>query len=386
MNFPARKDPVRMAMVGGGPGAFIGPVHRMAAELDGHVRLVAGAFSSDAARSVEAGAGYGIAADRAYADWQSLLAAESCRQDGAEFVAIVTPNHLHLPVALAALESGFHVLSDKPATATLTEALRLREAVARTDRHYGLTYTYSGYPLIRQAREMIAEGAIGSVRKVVVEYVQGWLAEPVEQTGSKQAVWRVDPAQSGAGGCIGDIGVHAFHLAEFVVGQPVTSLLADLAAIVPGRLLDDDCTVLMRFANGARGILIASQICIGELNGLRLRVHGDKGTLDWRQEDPNNLVWHHLDGATQILRTGTAAIGPSGQRAARVPGGHPEGYLEAFANLYRDFAARIRGTDRSTLLPGIEDGVRSMAFIETAVRANHQREGWVELEGGAATQ
>ncbi|MET0365818.1 MAG: Gfo/Idh/MocA family oxidoreductase [Sphingobium sp.] len=378
-------DPVRMAMVGGGPGAFIGPVHRIAAELDGQVRLVAGAFSSAPERSREAARGYGLSDDRAYPDWQSLLAGEAARPDGAELIAIVTPNHLHLPVAVAALDAGFHVMSDKPATATLAEALQLRGAVARARGHYALTYTYSGYPLVRHAREMVASGAIGTVRKLVVEYVQGWLADPIERDGSKQAGWRVDPARSGAGGCIGDIGVHAFHLAEFVTGVRVEELMADLGTVVPGRTLDDDCSLLLRFANGARGVLIASQISIGELNGLRLRVHGDKGSLDWRQEEPNSLFWHKADGSSEILRTGTPPIGHAGQVATRVPAGHPEGYLEAFANLYRDFAARLRGVHDAPLLPGIQEGVRSMALIDRAVSASRDGAGWVRLDEGTGS-
>ena len=375
-----RSHPVRMAIVGGGPGAFIGPVHRIAAELDRHIRLVAGAFSSDAERTRQAGVDYGIDPERTYSDWRVMLAEEAKRPDGAEFVTIATPNHLHLPVAVAALEAGFHVMSDKPATATLAEALVLQRAVAASGKEYALTYTYSGYPLVREAKAMIAEGAIGAIRKIVVEYVQGWLSVPNEALGSKQADWRGDPAQSGSGGCISDIGVHAFHLAEFVSGQKVTRICADLEAVVPGRALDDDCNVLMRYDNGARGVLISSQISIGELNGLRLRVHGEKGTLDWRQEEPNTLTWHKDDGRTEILRTGTSAIGPAGQSVTRIPAGHPEGYLESFANLYCDFASRLRGEHEAPLLPGITDGVRSMAFVDTAVTASRAGAGWVTLE------
>lgn len=369
-----------MALVGGGPGAFIGPVHRIAAELDRHIRLVAGAFSSDAERTRQAGADYGIDPARAYSDWRVMLAEEAKRPDGAEFVTIATPNHLHLPVAVAALEAGFHVMSDKPATATLVEALVLQKAVAASGKDYALTYTYSGYPLVREAKAMIASGTIGAVRKVVVEYIQGWLSVPNEALGSKQADWRGDPAQSGSGGCISDIGVHAFHLAEFVTGQKVTKICADLEAVVAGRALDDDCNVLMRYDNGARGVLVSSQISIGELNGLRLRVHGERGTLDWRQEEPNTLTWHKDDGRTEILRTGTSPIGPAGQSVTRIPAGHPEGYLESFANLYRDFAGRLRGEHAAPLLPGITDGVRSMAFVDVAVNASRNGSGWVNLE------
>lgn len=371
--------PVRLAMVGGGPGAFIGPVHRIASQLDGRVRLVAGAFSSDPHRSREAGQSYGLPDERIYADWRAMLAGEAGRPDGAELVAIVTPNHLHLPVARAALEAGFHVISDKPATATLAEALELRSVATASAQHYGLTYTYSGYPMVRHAREMLAAGGLGTIRKIVVEYPQGWLAQPIEQQGSRQAGWRVDPAQAGLGGCIGDIGVHAFHLAEFVSGLRVTRLLADLAAVVPGRVLDDDCAVLLRFDNGARGVLLASQVSIGELNGLRLRIYGDQGSLDWYQERPNDLLCHRPDGRTELVRAGTEAVGPIGQAATRLPGGHPEGYLEALANLYRDFAALLRGETQATLVPDIDEGVRSMAFVETAVAASRNGRGWVDL-------
>lgn len=370
---------LRMGMIGGGPGSFIGPIHRLAAELDRQIELVAGAFSSSPTRSAAAGASYGIDPQRAYASHRAMLAAELERSDPIDFVAIVTPNYLHLPVARDALASGFHVMSDKPATATLQEALELRSAVEQSGRHYGLAYTYSGYPLVRHAREMIAGGAIGSVRKIVVEYQQGWLAQPIEREGSKQAGWRVDPAKAGLGGCIGDIGVHAFHLAEFVSGLRVEALLADLAAVVPGRQLDDDCAALLRFDNGARGVLLASQISVGELNGLRLRIYGDGGGLDWRQEEPNTLRWYRADGGTELVRAGTGAVGTLGQAATRLPGGHPEGYLEAFANVYRDFAATLRGESTSGLLPGIAEGVRSMAFVETAVLASRDQRGWVDL-------
>lgn len=366
---------LRMGMVGGGPGAFIGPVHRIAAELDGWITLAAGAFSSDAERSRQAGARYRIDPDRAYADLETMLAAETAREDGIDFLAIVTPNHLHLPAARAALAAGLPVMSDKPATATLGDALELRRLVRASGKPYALTYTYSGYPLVREARARIADGAIGSVRKVVVEYPQGWLAG---EASGKQAEWRVDPSRAGPGGCIGDIGVHALHLAEFVTSLRVTELLADLAAMVPDRAVDDDCTVLLRFENGARGVLMASQISIGERNGLRIRIYGDRGGMDWRQELPNSLVQHHDDGRTEIIQAADAALGPDAQAATRTPGGHPEGYLEAFANLYRDFAGLLSGS-AAPLLPGIDDGVRGMAFIATAVDASARRAGWVPL-------
>jgi len=364
---------LRMGMIGGGPGSFIGPVHRIAAELDREIELVAGAFSSDAGRSRAAGEQYRIDPSRAYADVTALIAGETARDDGVDFVAIVSPNHHHLPAARAALAAGIPVLSDKPATATLAEAHDLAEVVRTAGLPYALTYTYSGYPLVREARARIAAGALGTIRKVVVEYPQGWLAG---EASGKQAEWRVDPARAGDGGCIGDIGVHALHLAEFVTGLRVTELLADLAAVVPGRALDDDCTVLLRFENGARGVLLASQIEVGELNGLRIRAYGDRGGLVWKQEEPNSLTLYDLDGGCSVVRAGTGLLGGDAAARTRTPGGHPEGYLEAFANLYRDFAALLRG-EPAPLLPGIADGLRGMAFIATAVAASRDRAGWV---------
>jgi len=374
-------QPLRMAMIGGGPGAFIGPVHRMAAELDGRIRLVAGAFSSDADRSRQAGAAYGLAPDRAYGDIETLLAAEGARQDRPDFVAVVTPNHLHLPVALAALEAGFHVISDKPATATLAEAKRLQAAVSRTGLCYGLTHTYTGYAMIRQARAMVADGRIGKIRKVVVEYPQGWLSGPLEAQGSKQASWRTDPARSGDGGCIADIGVHAFNVAEYVSGLTVTALCADLSRMVPGRRLDDDANLLLRFSNGASGVLHASQVATGERNGLTLRVWGETGGLAWTHERPDRLVWEQGEEGTRLLHAGTAGLHPFAQSACRLPAGHPEGFIEAFANLYQGFAAAVRG-DRARLddeIPGILAAVRGMAFIETSIASSRERR-WLPLE------
>lgn len=364
-----------MGMVGGGPGSFIGPIHRLAAQLDGEIAFVAGAFSRDSDKAREAGERMGIDADRIYPDVESMVARERLRPDAVDFVTIATPNHHHLPAARAILASGIAVMSDKPATATFEQARELARLVANADVPYALSYTYSGYPLVREARERIAAGELGRVRKVVVEYPQGWLAGKAE---GKQAEWRVDPASAGAGGCIGDIGVHAFQLAEFVTGLKVTSILPDLAAVVPGRALDDDCTVLLRFENGARGVLLASQIEVGERNGLRIRCYGDKGGLVWKQEEPNALTLLHGDGRTEILQAGDAHLGPAATSRTRTPGGHPEGYLEAFANLYRDFAAMLRGED-APLLPGIADGLRGMAFIDTAVRANQGDPRWTDL-------
>jgi len=357
---------LRMAMVGGGPGSFIGPVHAKAARLDDRIELVAGAFSRDLARSAEAGWSYHLAPERVYGSYTDLLAEQQGRVD---MVAIVTPNDSHLPIARAALEAGYHVLCDKPATRTLHEALELREAVRASGRQFGLTYTYSGYPLVREARRIVAEGALGQVRKIVVEYSQGWLSQ---QVASKQADWRADPAQSGVGGCITDIGVHAFHLSEFVTGLSVESVMADLSTVVPSRVLDDDCNVLLRYGNGARGVLVASQIAAGDRNGLRLRVYGETGGLDWAQETPNTLTMNWHDRPTEVLHAGSPYVG----HPSRFPPGHPEGYLEAFATLYSDFANQIAGG--VSLVPGIDDGVRGMAFIETAIQSSQVR-AWKEL-------
>ena len=383
---PETEHSLRMALVGGGPGAFIGPVHRMAAELDGHIRLVAGAFSQDPAKSAAAGKAFGLDADRAYPSYQAMIEGERKRPDRADFVVITTPNHLHYPIARAALEADFHVMSDKPATATLEEALALQEVVRKTGKLYGLTYTYTGYPLVREARTRCLRGDFGAVRKVVVEYSQGWLSERLETAGVKQASWRTDPAQSGLGGCIGDIGVHAFNIAEFVTGRRVTQICADLSKVVKGRALDDDCNVLLRFDNDAPGVLHASQIAAGERNGLRLRVYGEKGSLDWSQEDPNHLLLNWLDQPSQIVHGAANAgyLSDAARGTFRLPLGHPEGYVEAFANLYRDFAGAIRaaksGQRGATLLvPSIDEGVRSMAFVKVAVESSRDRAGWTAL-------
>lgn len=367
---------LRMGMIGGGPGSFIGPIHRIAAELDREIELVAGCFSSDPGRSTQAGESYRIDPARAYPSLDAMFAAEQARSDGIDFVSIVSPNHHHLPAARAALAAGVPVISDKPATATLAQARELAECVTAAGLPYGLTHTYSGYPLVREARARIAAGALGKIRKVVVEYPQGWLAG---EASGKQAEWRVDPAKSGPGGCIGDIGTHAFQLAEFVTGLKVTQLLADLGAVVPGRQVDDDCSVFLRFENGARGVLLASQIEVGEMNGLRIRVYGETAGLIWRQELPNTLTINTIDGRTEIVHAGGSQLGLAAASRTRTPTGHPEGYLEAFANIYRDFAAVLRG-EAAPLLPGIEDALRGMTFIDTAVAASRNQSGWVALE------
>lgn len=361
---------LRLGFVGGAGGAFIGPVHAMAARLDGGFEIVAGAFSSDAARSLAAAASYGVAPDRAYASYPDMLAAEASRDDGIEAVSIVTPNHLHHPVAMAALAAGLHIMCDKPLAITMDEADELAAAAHRSDRQFAVTYTYSGYPMVREARALIAAGAIGAVRKVVVTYSQGWLARPIEREGHKQAGWRTDPSRAGPGGCIGDIGVHAFHLAEFVAGLRVAYLCADLSALVDGRAIDDDCNMLLRFEGGARGVLIASQVAIGDQNALSIKVHGATGSITWAQEVPNELTIAGSDGTIRTARVGDPGLSPHALGSTRLPGGHPEGYIEAFANLYSDFYdAIVDGSPLQTYAIGIDEAVRGMAFVDTAIRS-----------------
>ena len=375
---------LRMGMVGGGPGAFIGPVHKMAAELDGRIELVAGAFSQSAERSRAAGEGFGIDPARVYADYREMMTAERGRADAIDFVVIATPNHLHLPVAEAALEAGFAVMSDKPATATYEEVLTLEAAVAKSGLAYGLTHTYAGYSLVREARAICASGRLGKIRKIAVEYLQGWLSHPLEQTGQKQAAWRSDPALNGPGGCIGDIGTHAFHLTEYVTGLKVTGLNATLRTVVEGRRLDDDCNAVLRLENGAGGVLMASQVAAGEGNGLRLRVYGENGSIDWKQEDPNRLRVKWLDGPEEIRHAAGGYLSADARAVTRLPGGHPEGYIEAFAVLYREFAEgliALRNDEAKALpatLPGIVAGVRGMRFIERAIESS-KCGSWVEF-------
>jgi predicted dehydrogenase len=375
---------LRMGMVGGGPGAFIGPVHKMAAELDGKIELVAGAFSQSAERSRAAGEAFRIDLDRAYAGYEQMMAAERQRPDPIDFVVIATPNNLHLPVAEAALGAGFAVMSDKPATATYPEVLELEKVVAKSGLPYGLTHTYAGYSLVREARSICASGELGAIRKIAVEYLQGWLSSPLEASGQKQAAWRSDPALNGPGGCIGDIGVHAFHLLEYVTGLDVTSINAALRSVVPGRKLDDDCSAMLRLSNCASGVLMASQVAAGEGNGLRLRVYGEKGSIDWKQEDPNRLRVKWEGGPEEIRDAGGGYLSEAARAVTRLPGGHPEGYIEAFAVLYREFAdALLSGSPGAAIqlpatLPGIRAGVRGMRFIERAIESN-RKESWVDF-------
>lgn len=374
-----------MGMVGGGEGAFIGAVHRMAAALDGRIELVCAAPSSDPERARRSGAALHLPASRVYSDYREMMRAERALSADVrmDFVVIVTPNHLHLPVALAAIEQRFHVLSDKPATLNLDECLRLRAVLQDSAVLYGLTHPYTGYPLIREARTRVANGELGAIRKIIVDYAQGWLSGAEEQCGNKQAEWRLDPARAGVGGCIGDIGVHAANLAEFVSGLKIDELCADLTAMVPGRQLDDDSNVLLRFENGARGMLSASQICCGEENNLTIRVYGERGGLQWSQQEPGSLWLLHADKPKQLLRAGGAQLSANARAMSRTPAGHPEGYLEAFANIYAEFGMAVSQVSAgksvreiSNSICGIEAGVRGMAFIEAAVISSQVRR-WV---------
>lgn len=376
---------VRMAMVGGAEGAFIGAIHRIAARLDNQIELVAGCFSSKAERSKAMAAQLGISAARCYDSYQQLFAAEAQLppEQRIEFVTIVTPNHLHFPVAKAALQAGFHVLSDKPATLSLDEALQLQALVQQTGLHYGLTHTYAAYPMALQAKLLVQQGHLGAVRRVAVSYPQGWLANNADSDGSAQAQWRLDPARSGISGCFADIGTHAFQLAEFISGLQVTELCADLATVVNGRQLDDDGSALLRFDNGARGTLMASQVCAGMGNNLHISVYGELGSLSWQQQQPNHLVVQMSGQPQQIWQAGAdkTYLAPQVRAWCRTPAGHPEGYLEAFANIYRDFALALRQPTSGNLAAGIEQAVRGMAFIQAAVVSSRQNAVWVSIAG-----
>jgi predicted dehydrogenase len=379
---------LRFGMVGGGRGAFIGAVHRIAAQMDGQAELVAGAFSSDPQRSRDSAADLFVPAERAYASYREMAQAEAARASGErlDFVVIVTPNDQHYPAATLFLEHGFNVVCDKPVTLTLAEARSLRETVARSGKLFVLTHNYTGNAMVKQARALVRSGALGTLRKVVVEYSQGWLARDIESSGQKQAAWRTDPARSGAAGCMGDIGTHAENLARYVTGLRITELCADLSTFVPGRRLDDDGNLLLRFEGGARGVLHSSQIAVGEENNLSLRVYGSEASLEWQQEHPNELIVKYPDRPREILRRGNGYVGAAAQQATRIPAGHPEGYLEAFANLYRDafraIAAEVAGASPpdDLDLPGIDDGVAGMAFIEAAVASARQGAVWVPVD------
>ncbi|MBD1547767.1 Gfo/Idh/MocA family protein [Roseibium aggregatum] len=372
--------PIRLGMVGGGKDAFIGAVHRIAARLDGRYELVAGALSSTPEKALESGRALGLEESRIYPSFSQMAIREARLKSGIEAVAIVTPNHMHYPAAREFLKRGIHVICDKPLTSTLTDAKKLAKAAEASGALFFLTHNYTGYPMVRQAREMVQSGELGTLRVVQVEYPQDWLT--VEQH-NKQADWRTDPTRTGAGGSTGDIGTHAFNLACFVTGLTAESLAADLQSFVPGRQVDDNAHVMLRFEGGARGMLWCSQVAPGNENGLKIRVYGDKGGLEWHQENPNLLQFTPFGQPARILTRGGAGMSASIAPATRIPPGHPEGYLEGFANLYREAADAIRahqeGTPVDTLVPGIEDGLKGMRFIDACVRSSARNAAWVSL-------
>ena len=376
---------LRLGMVGGGRGAFIGAVHRIAARLDDRYELVAGALSRDPANATASAADLHIAPDRAYTDFRAMAAAEAARADGIDVVAIVTPNAAHHAIAKAFLASGIHVICDKPLTTTLADALDLVQAVRASGNVFALTHNYTGYPMVRQARAMVEAGELGAVRVVQAEYPQDWLSTALETTGQKQAAWRTDPAQAGAAGSLGDLGTHAHNIAEFVTGLRLDAVSADLSTFVAGRRVDDHAQVMLRFAGGARGLLWSSQVCPGNENALRLRVYGEKAGLEWAQEHPNQLRFAPLGEAPRTLARGVGALSPAAAHATRIPSGHPEGYLEAFAQLYRDAAEQIsariegRAPDPAALLvPTVEDGARGVKFLEAAIASSRACGAWTD--------
>ena len=376
---------IRLGMVGGGAGAFIGGVHRMASRLDNRFELVAGALSSSPEKAQASGRELGLAEDRIYSSYKDMAIREARLKNGIEAVAIVTPNHLHYDAAKEFLRRGIHVICDKPLTSTLADAKKLKKVADESGALFVLTHNYTGYPMVRQAREMIANGTLGDLRVVQVEYAQDWLTEAVEETGAKGAVWRTDPAQSGLGGATGDIGTHAFNLASFVTGLTLESLAADLDSFVPGRRLDDNAHVMLRFAGGAKGMLWCSQVAPGNENALRLRVFGTKGGIEWAQEDPNRLWFTPFGEQKRLITRGGAGVGDAATRVTRVPGGHPEGYLEAFATIYSEAANAIQARRDNTnpdsviIYPTVDDGVKGVAFIDACVRSSNKNGGWVSL-------
>jgi predicted dehydrogenase len=376
---------IRYGMVGGGQGAFIGAVHRIAARIDDQYVFCAGALSSDPERAMASARELGLEADRSYQSYEEMIEAESARDDGIEAVSIVTPNHMHFPIAKAFLQAGFHVICDKPLTVDSEQATELTKLASEQNRILAVTYNYSGYPMVRQARAMVERGDLGDIRVVQGEYAQDWLTERLEESGQKQASWRTDPAQSGAGGCIGDIGTHAYHLACFVSGLTVESLCADLSTFVDGRRLDDNANVMLRFDKGARGMIWASQVATGNENNLQLRIFGDKGGLTWRQENPNELMFAPFGEPPRRITRGGPGASDAAARVTRIPSGHPEGYFEGFATIYREVAEAIRAArqgsapDASVIFPTGDDGAKGVAFIEAVVRSSDAGGTWTNL-------
>ena len=379
---------LRMGMIGGGTGAFIGAIHRIAAAMDGEIELVCGAFSSDPEKSKATGKELNLDAARVYDTYDEMIhiekgLPESIRMD---FVSIVTPNHLHFNPAKLALENGFHVVLDKPATFNLAEAKDLKTLVEKSGRHFCLTHTYTGYPMIKEAREQVKSGKLGSIRKVYVTYPQGWLSTFLESSNNKQAEWRTDPTKSGIAGCMGDIGTHAFNLAEYITGLKVSRICADINIVVEGRKLDDDGAVLLKFDNGASGVLIASQVLAGEENELSIKVYGADGGLEWKHSDANTLLMKYADRPTEIWRAGTGYLSTVASHNSRTPSGHPEGYLEAFANHYRNFSLCVKAGKNNEQpkaewldFPGLDEGVRGMAFIENVIASGKSNEKWTNF-------
>ena len=377
---------IRLGMVGGGQGAFIGAVHRLAARMDDHYEFVAGALSSDAARSKASGEELGLAPDRIYGDFREMAKAEAKRKDGIEAVSIVTPNHMHFPAAKAFIEAGIHVICDKPLSLNLKEALALEKLLAKNKNVvFALTHNYSGYPMIRQARAMVAAGELGDIRVVQGEYPQDWLTTDLEKSGQKQAAWRTDPKRTGAGGCVGDIGTHTYQLGCFVSGLKLDELSADLTTFVKGRRVDDNVHVMLRYKGGAKGMIWASQVAPGNENGLKIRVYGTKGGLEWLQADPNYLWYTPFGEPKRLITRGGAGSNAAAARVTRVPPGHPEGYLEGFANIYTEVARAIKAKragkkpDKDVQFPGIEDGVAGMAFIEACVKSSAKNGKWTKV-------
>jgi predicted dehydrogenase len=376
---------IRLGMVGGGQGAFIGAVHRIAARMDGAYELVAGALSSTPVRSLASAKELGLDSTRSYATFAEMARAESRRADGIEAVAIVTPNHMHFSAAKAFLEAGIHVICDKPLTSTLADAKKLATIAKKSGKLFVLTHNYTGYPMVRQAREMVQKGVLGTIRLVHAEYPQDWLTEPIEQTGQKQAAWRTDPKQSGAGGATGDIGTHAYNLGCFISGLELDSLAADLDSFVKGRLLDDNAHIMLRYKGGAKGMIWCSQVAPGHENGLKVRVYGTKGGIEWMQADPNYLWYTPFGQPKQLITRGGAGSGPAAARVTRIPPGHPEGYLEGFANIYAEAARAIRAVrkkggkvPKDVVFPTVEDGVAGVAFVEACVKSSKKNGVWVK--------
>ena len=378
---------LRMGMIGGGQGAFIGAVHRMAAALDNQIELVCGAFSSTPEKSYASGKELFLPVHRVYANFEEMIFREKelPETERMDFVSIVTPNYMHFAPAKMALENGFHVICDKPLSFNLRQAIELDGMVKETKLVFALTHNYTGYPMVKQAREMIKSNSLGNIRKVVVEYPQGWLSDFVEQTGQKQSLWRTDPEKSGAGGSIGDIGTHAANLAEYISGLEISEICADLTTFVEGRKLDDDANILLHFNNGAKGIFHCSQVCAGEENDLVIKIYGEKGGLEWHQQEPNSLVYIQKDETKQILRTGVGNLHDAANQHTRLPAGHPEGYLEAFANIYRNFAHAIRHKNDPSKLensldfPSVYEGIRGMLFIEKVLESSKSDKKWTKI-------